>query len=105
MQDVVPSITLDVSAASMPHVLTRITAFLLRHEYAFLQTFQHTQPTVVSIFPSASQLGLRLSLRPIDSEAPGPVIHAPTRDDNLPSETASLLQHLLEVCDPSGDVQ
>ena len=105
MQDAVPSITLDVSAASMPHVLTRITAFLLQHEYAFFQTFKHAQPTVISIFLSAPQLGLYLSLRSIDSETPGPVIHALARDDNLPSETASLLQRLLEVCDPSGDVQ
>ena len=104
MKDTIPIITLNVPIGNMALILNRITTFLLQHEYAFLQTFQQAQPMGINIFPPPPQLGLHLNLHLVDSDVP-PVITTSTGNDNLPSETASLLQRLLEVCDPSGDLQ
>jgi len=99
MPDAVPTIILEVPAFAMPDTIERLTAFLLQHQYGFLQTFNPDDALhpVFEIFPAQAQPGVRLTLRAIESGASTPLIHTPANAATASPETAALLQRLLEV--------
>lgn len=102
----VPTVILNVSASAVPDVVARITAFMLQHQYAFRQTVHPEPHTEIDIFSSSDTQALdiraRVSLQVSASAPSEPFIQWPADITSVPPETATLLQHLLEVCPPSG---
>jgi hypothetical protein len=108
MPETVSALILEVSASAVPDMMERLTAFLLRRQYGFVQTFNpgDTRHTTFEIFPAQAQPGLRLTLQATESGASPPLIHPPADVAALSSETAALLQRLLEVLNAhTGEVQ
>lgn len=108
MPDAVPTVSLEVPASAMPDLMERLTAFLLHHQYGFVQAFNpgDARRTVVEIFPAQAQPGVRLTLHATASGTSTSLVHTPADLAAAPPETAALLQRLLEVLNtPSGKVQ
>jgi hypothetical protein len=108
MPDATLTVTLEVPASAVSDMMERLTAFLLHHQYGFVQTFNpgDTRHTVIEIFPAQAQPGVRLTLQATESGMSTPLIHPPADVTAAPPETAALLQRLLEVFNtPSGNIQ
>lgn len=108
MSDAVPTLILEVPASAVPDMIERLTAFLLHHQYEFVQTFNPGDAwhTVFEIFPAQAQSGIRLMVQTTESGTSTPRIHAPADTATVPPGTAILLQRLLEIFNtPSGNVE
>jgi hypothetical protein len=99
MPDTAPTVILEVPASAVPDMMERLTAFLLHHQYGFVQTFNpgDARHTVVEIFPAQAQAGVRLTLQETESGTSTSLLHTPADVTAAPPETAALLQRLLEV--------
>jgi hypothetical protein len=108
MPDTVPTIILEVPASAVPDMMERLTAFVLHHQYGFVQTFHpgEARRTTFEIFPAQAQPGVCLTLQATESGTSTPLLHLSADVTTAPPETATLLQRLLEAFHtPSGKVQ
>jgi len=108
MPDAAPTVILEVPAAAVPDMMERLTAFLLHHQYGFVQTFNPdaARHPVVEIFPAQAQPGVRLTLQATESRTSTALLHIPADVTAAPPETAALLQRLLEIFNtPAGTGQ
>ena len=108
MPDAAPTVILEVPASAMPDMMERLTAFLLHHQYRFVQTFHpgDARHTIVEIVPAQAQPGVRVTLQATESGMSTSVLHPPADVTAAPPETAALLQRLLEMLKtPSGNIQ
>ena len=103
MLDATPTVILEVPASAVPDVMERLTAFLLHHQYEFVQTFNpgDARHTIVEIFPAQAQPGVHLTLQATESGTSTSRLHTPADVAAAPPETAALLQRLLEVLNRS----
>lgn len=104
MPDATLTFILEVPASAVPDVMERLTAFLLHHQYEFVQTFNpgDARHTLVEIFPAQAQPGVHLTLRATESGTSTSRLHTPADVAAAPPETAALLQRLVEVLHTSS---
>jgi hypothetical protein len=109
MPEVAPTLILEVPASAVPDMTERLTAFLLHHQYEFVQTFNpgDAQHTIVEIFPAQAQPGVRLTLQATESGTSTSLLPTPADITVAPPETVALFQRLLEVLlnTSSGNIQ
>ena len=108
MPEAAPTVILEVPASAMPDVMERLTAFLLHHQYEFVQTFNpgDARHTIVEIFPAQAQPGVRVTLQATESATSTSLLPTPADVTAAAPETAALLQRLLEVLNTSsGTIQ
>ena len=106
MTDAVPTLIVEVPASAVPDMMERITAFLLHHQYGFMQIFNPGDALpAFEIFPAVQALpGVHLLLHVPQSGASTSLLHVPSDAATAPPETVTLIQRLLEVFNtPSGD--
>ena len=93
-----PTITIHCTAVQQSVVLARLTAFLLRDRYAFLQTFHSAEHSDIDIFDQHQQLLIRCTIQEdeTDSRMSAPsVFPAP---ETLPEDLVTLIQALVQAC-------
>ena len=93
-----PTVTIHTTAMQQPVVLTRLTAFLLRARYAFLQTFHSAEHSDLDIFDQHQQLLIRCTIR---EDATDRCMSAPAvfpAQETLPENLAALLHALVQAC-------
>jgi hypothetical protein len=93
-----PTVTIHSTALQMPVVLARLTAFLLRAPYAFVQTFHSAGHSDLEVFDQHQQLLVRCTLQEVATDtlrlAPA-VLSVP---ETLPAHLATLTHDLMQVC-------
>ena len=93
-----PTVLIQSTALQMQAVLARLTAFLLRAPYAFVQTFHSTGHSDIDVFDQHQQLLVRYTLqeRETDTLRPAPaVLSVP---ETLPAQLATLTHDLVHIC-------
>jgi len=104
MPEAAPTVILEVPASAVPDVMERLTAFLLHHQYEFVQTFNpgDARHTIVEIFPAQAHPGVHLTLQATESGTSTALLPTPVDVAAAPPETAALLQRLVEVLKTSS---
>jgi hypothetical protein len=93
-----PTVTIHITAVQQPVVLTRLTAFLLRARYAFLQTFHSAEHSDLDIFDQHQQLLMRCTIR---KEATARCLSAPSvfpAQETFPEDLVTLIHALVQAC-------
>jgi hypothetical protein len=96
-----PTVSVSVPAACLPDVVSALTVFLLRGQYAFLQTFDDVQHTRFDIDAPAQGSGMRLHVQTATDDRQGLLVVPPVNQLQSVSCTA-LIQHLQAVCTELG---
>ena len=99
-----PTITIHCTAVQQSIVLARLTAFLLRDRYAFLQTFHSAEHSDIDIFDQHQQLLIRCTIQEVEADRRMPALSVFPAQETLPESLATLLHALVQACTvTSGD--
>ena len=82
----------------MPGVLGRLTAFLLRARYAFVQTFHSAGHSDLDVFDQHQQFLLRCTLQELEADTHRPAPAVLTVPETLPAHLTPLAHTLAQVC-------
>jgi len=93
-----PTVTIHSPAVQQPVVLTRLTAFLLRAHYAFLQTFRSTEHSDIDIFDQHQQLLIRCTIREAETDTRMPAPSVFSAQETLPENLVTLIHALVQAC-------
>jgi hypothetical protein len=90
-------VTVTVSTTCLQDVLSALTVFLLRGQYAFLQTFYDAHHMVFEIDVPPHVSGIRLHLQATADEGKF-CLSTPSLVQPQPAALTALIQHLQAVC-------
>jgi hypothetical protein len=93
-----PTVTIQSTALQMPVVFARLTLFLLRARYAFVQTFHSAGHSDIDVFDQHQQLLVRCTLQEVETGTLKPAPAVLAVPEPLPSHLATLLHDLVQVC-------
>ena len=93
-----PTVTILSTASQMPVVFARLTAFLLRAHYAFVQTFHSAGHSDIDVFDQHQQLLVRCTLQEVETAALRPAPAVLAGPETLPTHLATLAHDLVQVC-------
>lgn len=93
-----PTVTIHSTAEQMPVVCARLTAFLLRARYAFVQTFHSAEHSDIDVFDQHRQLLVRCTLQEVETDTLRPAPAVLAVPETLPAHLATLTHNLVQVC-------
>jgi len=93
-----PTVTIHSTALQMQVVLARLTAFLLRTPYAFVQTFHSTGHSDIDVFDQHQQLLVRYTLQELETDTLRPARAVLAVPETLPAHLATLTHDLVQIC-------
>jgi hypothetical protein len=98
MSAAIPMIRVHMAASQMQEALSRLTAYLLEEQYAFLHTFHSGEHTELEIFQQSGAAVVHLTIQTGASTRPTGHETAATDEQSQSGESARLIQRLLDIC-------
>ena len=92
-----PTVIIQSTALQMQAVLARLTTFLLRAPYAFVQTFHSTGHSDIDVFDQRQQLLVRYTLQERETATLGPALAVLSVPETLPAHLATLTHDLVHI--------
>lgn len=92
-----PTVTLHFPPARLPAMITRLTTYLLEHQYGFLQTYHTPEQAEFEVFDAQAQCVVHLTVKGSNATVARSAAQALSVASDLAPEVAHLLQHLLQL--------
>lgn len=89
-----PALVLPFPPHRLPAMMTRLTTYLLQHQYEFLQTYHDAHHMEFDILVQPDRPAVRLVLQAGETPAPSPESLA-AQQPSFPKPVLVMLQHLL----------
>ena len=93
----IPSVTLHFPPLHLPAMITRLTTYLLEHQYGFLQTYDTLEQTEFEVFDAQDRPMIHLRLKGSRATAAQSVTQVLSEARHLAPDVTHLLQHLLHL--------
>ena len=93
----IASVTLYFPPVRLPAMITRLTTYLLEHQYGFLQTYETLEQTAFEVVDAQERSIVRLTLTSNSAAAAQSATQVLSEVRHLAPDAVSLLQHLLQL--------